>query len=121
MPGEWRGGSGIDFAFRMLEDTYVTTSVERTRNGPWGLRGGIGGRANDAVIHRADGSEGHKPKATRIPVPKGDLLSLRTEGGGGYGDPASRDPQAVRNDLADGYITEAHARRHYGHVDLDQE
>ena len=117
-PGEWRGGSGIDFAFRMLEDTYVTTSVERTRNGPWGLLGGIGGRANDAVIHRADGSEEHKPKATRIPVPKGDLLSLRTEGGGGYGDPASRDPQAVRDDLADGYITEGHARRHYGHVDL---
>ena len=117
-PGEWRGGSGIDFAFRMLEDTYVTTSVERTRNGPWGLLGGIGGRANDAVIHRADGSEEHKPKATRIPVPKGDLLSLRTGGGGGYGDPASRDPQAVRDDLADGYITEGHARRHYGHVDL---
>ncbi|GGB22982.1 hydantoinase B/oxoprolinase family protein [Allosediminivita pacifica] len=117
-PGEWRGGSGIDFAFRMLEDTYVTTSVERTRNGPWGLLGGIGGRANDAVIHRADGSEEHKPKATRISVPKGDLLSLRTGGGGGYGDPASRDPQAVRDDLADGYITEDHARRHYGHVDL---
>lgn len=112
-PGEWRGGLGVDFHFRMLEDTYVTTSVERTRNGPWGLAGGLGARANSALVERRDGSIESKPKATRIPVPKGDLLRLRTGGGGGYGDPTRRTVDAVRRDLENGYITEGHARRFY--------
>ncbi len=59
-PGEYRGGPGIDFHFRMLEDTYVTTAVERTRNAPWGLEGGGSGRANDAAIIDPDGGSGGK-------------------------------------------------------------
>ncbi|QEW20814.1 Acetophenone carboxylase delta subunit [Marinibacterium anthonyi] len=120
-PGEWRGGMGVDFAFRMLEDTYVTTSVERTLNGPWGLQGGIGGRANAVRIERADGTVEASAKATRIPMPKGDLLLLRTGGGGGYGDPARRSADAVKADLDDGYITETYARTHHPQVVLDDD
>ena len=75
--------------------------------------GGIGGRANAVRIERADGTVESKPKSTRIPMPKGDLLRLRTGGGGGYGDPAARSPEAVQADLDDGYITEDYARRHH--------
>ena len=117
-PGEWRGGVGIDFALGMLEDTFVTTAVERSKNGPWGLAGGLGGRANDAFVVRADGREEHRPKATRISIPEGQLLCLSTGGGGGYGDPARRNPEAVLSDLADGYVTEDYARRHHRHVKL---
>ena len=51
-------------------------------------------------------------------MPKGDLLTLRTGGGGGYGDPGDRAPEAVLADLADGYITEDYAKRHHPQVDL---
>ncbi|WP_210526663.1 hydantoinase B/oxoprolinase family protein [Rubellimicrobium arenae] len=112
-PGEWRGGLGIDFDFRMLEDTYVTTSVERTKNPPWGLEGGQSARANDALILRQDGTVESRPKHTRIAVRKGDVLRLSTGGGGGFGDPGGRSPEAVRRDLANGYISEEFARRHH--------
>jgi N-methylhydantoinase B len=38
-------------------------------------------------------------------VAKGDVFSLRTAGGGGFGDPAKRDPAAITADIADGYVT----------------
>jgi N-methylhydantoinase B len=53
---------------------------------------------------------------TRIPLPKGAVVHLRTGSGGGYGDPSERDPEDVRADLREGYITEDHARRHYPHA-----
>ena len=49
-------------------------------------------------------------------VVKGATLELRCGGGGGYGPPAKRDRQAVLDDLREGYITEAHARKHYPHA-----
>ncbi len=39
---------------------------------------------------------------------------MRFGGGGGYGPPEKRDPDAIRNDLRNGYITAAFAKRHYG-------
>lgn len=112
-PGEWRGGLGVDFDFRMLEDTFVTTAVERTRTPPWGLEGGGAARANDALVVRGDGTTEARPKATRIPVLKGDLLRLRTGGGGGFGAPSARAAEFVRRDLLNGYVSESHARAHY--------
>ncbi len=45
----------------------------------------------------------------------GDYLEIRTAGGGGgYGDPMQRDPEAVRRDLENGLITESYAKKHYG-------
>ena len=45
--------------------------------------------------------------------------SLETGGGGGFGPPSERDPKAVLDDLRDGYITEAHARKYYAHAFAD--
>ena len=57
-----------------------------------------------------DGSRQGFAKVTRLKVPKGSTVHLHTGGGGGYGDPAGRDPEDVRRDLRDGYISEEHAR-----------
>ena len=38
--GEFRGGLGLDIEFEMLEETFVTTVVERTKLPPWGINGG---------------------------------------------------------------------------------
>jgi N-methylhydantoinase B len=111
-PGQYRGGPGIDFHFRMLEDTFVTTAVERTKNAPWGLEGGGSGRPNGAAVINGEVVE-EKPKATRLAARKGGLIRLETGGGGGYGDPKKRPVEAVRKDLLEGYISEDFARRHY--------
>jgi N-methylhydantoinase B len=115
-PGEYRGGPGVDYHFRMLEKSYVTTVVERTKNAPWGLQGGGEARANIAGVRYPDGSYVARPKETRIEIPKDGVLELRTGGGGGYGPPSKRRVEAVRADLRDGYISEAFARRHYPHA-----
>ena len=43
-------------------------------------------------------------------------MHLHTGGGGGYGDPAERDPEAVRLDLREGYVSEEHVRAHHPHA-----
>ena len=117
-PGEFRGGSGIDIHFRMLEDTNITTVCERTRNRPWGLAGGGEGRPNGAQVRMPDGAVHNVPKTTRFVVPKGGVLELSTGGGGGYGAPINRSPAAVLRDLEAGYISRAFAAKHYPHVTL---
>lgn len=115
-PGEHRGGLGLDLSFRMLEDCYFTSALARTRLAPWGIRGGHAGRPNELTIEYPDGTVASYALRTRIPVPKGAVVHLRTGSGGGYGDPARRSPAAVRADLADGYVTPEHAATHYGHA-----
>lgn len=116
-PGRHRSGLGVDLHFHMLEDSYVTSAVERSYNQPWGLEGGRRGRPNSARLRFEDGSYGDFfAKATRLKVPKGSTLELYTGGGGGYGPPAERSVEAVQADLREGYITESHAREHYPHA-----
>jgi N-methylhydantoinase B len=115
--GRQRGGLGVDFAFRMLEDCYLTSSVERTRTAPWGLEGGACGRPNSVTVVYRNGERATLAKVTRLALPKGSLVELRTGSGGGFGPPGDRDPARIARDLREGYITEAHARSAYGHTD----
>ncbi len=114
--GKYRGGLGLDMSFHLLEDADVTAVIERCDTPPWGLVGGLEGRPNDGAIRYADASRRAIHKATRVRVPKGATLDLFSGGGGGYGPPSERDPAAVLSDLREGYISEAHARKHYGHA-----
>jgi N-methylhydantoinase B len=56
-------------------------------------------------------------KGENIPLHPGDVVCLRTAGGGGYGPPSERDSQLVRRDVDDGYITEAEASELYGRIE----
>jgi len=111
--GTHRGGLGIDFFFHALEDMQATTTVERTRNAPWGLEGGGEARPNSALLRLPDGSTRPIRKETRLNIPQGATLEYYTGGGGGYGDPNERDPERVHADIREGYLSEAHARKHY--------
>jgi N-methylhydantoinase B len=114
--GQYRGGLGVDYFFEILEDQYFTSTVERTKNAPWGISGGLEARPNAVALRYPDGTRREFAKITRLLMPKGSVLEIRTGGGGGFGDPALRKPEAVRRDLELGYITEGYARRHYPHV-----
>ncbi len=103
-------------SFEMREDSWLTSTVERTKNAPWGLVGGGSARPNALEIELPDGTRSSHAKATRVRIPEGARVHLHTGGGGGFGDPAQRDPEAVRRDLRAGYITPGHARTHYPHV-----
>ena len=96
----------------------MTAVIERCETPPWGLGGGVEGRPNDGAIRYPDASGRTIHKATRVRVPKGATLDLFS-GGGGYGPPAERDRAAVFFDLREGYISEAHARKHYAHAFAD--
>ena len=114
--GEHRGGTGLDIDIRLLEDAEVTAVIDRTRTPPAGLAGGGEARPNGAVVTLPDGSTAACAKATRLAMPRGTLLQIRTGGGGGYGDPAARDPEAVHEDVREGYVSEERARRDYPHA-----
>ena len=115
-PGKYRGGPGIDLHFRILEETFTTNVFERSKNVPWGLAGGGTGRPNMARIRMPDGKAFDAAKTTAFRVPKDGVIEVATGGGGGYGPPAERPVEKVRKDLAEGYISEAFARKHYPHA-----
>jgi N-methylhydantoinase B len=115
-PGKHRGGLGLDMSFRALEDCWLTTVIERTKNAPWGLKGGGEGRPNGATLILPDGNRRQLGKATRVRVPKGATLEMHTGGGGGFGDPDERSADAVKQDLRNGYISEHFAQQHYPRV-----
>lgn len=111
--GKWRGGAGIDFRFRMLSDAYATTVFERTQFPPWGLDGGDEGRPNRCELNIVGQEPKDVSKATAVYIPKGERLDFQTGGGGGFGNPDERSLEAIKRDIAEGYITEAFAKEHY--------
>jgi N-methylhydantoinase B len=112
--GEHRGGLGVELTYRALQKAVTNVNCERTKDPPWGLHGGKPGAVNEAVLVRGDGTAQKLLKATGVPLEPGDRLTFLTAGGGGFGDPAARDPAAVADDIAKGYVSPAAALRDYG-------
>ena len=114
--GRYRGGSALRLDVRMLHPNTVFTArgMERTRFQPWGLDGGHAGAPGDCVLNPGTARERRLGKVNVEHLAAGDVVSLRTPGGGGYGDPLARDPARVEDDLADGFISQDAARRLYG-------
>ena len=71
------------------------------------------GAVSTNVLHAADGSESVLPPMFSTTIGPGDLYVHRTAGGGGWGDPAERDPDAVRDDVLDGKVSGRAARELY--------
>jgi N-methylhydantoinase B len=75
-------------------------------------RGACGGKAGALREYRLNGEVVH-PKG-RYELATGDVLELLDAGGGGYGDPANRDPRRVEEDLRQGFVSPEAAARDYG-------
>lgn len=119
--GRYRGGLGVDLTYRALQPCVANVNCERTKDPPWGLNGGQPGAVNEATLIRADGSERKLKKATGVAMQAGDRLIFSTAGGGGWGDPHSRDRQSVAADVRTGYVSPAAAQRDYGFAVAEDE
>lgn len=113
--GQYRGGRGVAREYRILcDEALLTVAWGRHDFPPWGSGGGRDGSANYVEVVPADGSAPRRlGKAARLPLRRGDLVRLVTGTGGGWGDPALRDPALVRADLAEGLITPRDASETY--------
>lgn len=113
--GKWRGGLGHVRDFQSLaDDLLVLTSIERHEYKPWGLFGGLDGGVNDALLNPGNWGEREVRKVTNFPLRKGEILSVRSGGGGGYRAAWERDPKKVLSDVTDGYVSPVAARSLYG-------
>ena len=70
------------------------------------------------TILNPDGNAEHLGSKVMREIERGDVVSYRLAGAGGYGDPADGDPQAVGEDVAEGYLSQEAASKTYG-VDVD--
>ena len=114
--GEFRGGRGVTLDYRILgEEAFLTYAASRTDSRPWSLAEGKAGSTNYALLIRSDGTEERHHMCTMVRAGKGDVIRLVSAAGGGFGNAANRPRARVEQDLKNGYITLAQARRDYGY------
>jgi N-methylhydantoinase B len=105
--GEFRGGFGINYRLRLLRGSARASMVmDHGRFGPKGAQGGADGGLNEVEVTFADGRRyvpPHLSKDQDIELAAGDVVAVSTPGGGGFGDPAKRDPKLIEQDFRRGY------------------
>jgi len=101
---EISNGEGASFAMSSMFDRV--TYPARGRSG--------GGAGACGRVRLASGTE-LKAKGRQI-VPEGDRLIMEMPGGGGFGDPLTRDPEQVRDDVLNDLVSREAAERDYGVV-----
>ncbi len=84
--GGYRGGDGLRRDLQLLCDGTVTLLSERRDRRPSGTRGGLDGRLGRNVLVR-DGHEEALPAKVSFEAQSGDIVSIRSPGGGGWGPP----------------------------------
>lgn len=113
--GRHRGGVGVSRVYRFTAPSTGICLVYKTKTKPWPVAGGKEGDNNHVVLN---------PGTPREVVQGGsynhleidDVLANNTGGGGGYGDPLEREPEAVARDVRNGFVSPEAAEREYGVV-----
>ncbi|GAA2905570.1 hydantoinase B/oxoprolinase family protein [Nonomuraea rubra] len=103
--GRWRGGNGVVREYEFRGDTSLSLWFERSVTPAWGLAGGLAGAPPRVTLNPGTAEEREMLKANALPVRAGDVLRCESGGGGGYGPPGLRAPEATAADLAQGLIT----------------
>lgn len=119
--GRWRGGLATELAFKVFAPGSRITARNRDRSffRPWGLLGGHAAGLSDMGLN--PGKEDYKRLGnidTAVLQP-GDVLEIRSAGGGGRGDPLEREAWRVAQDVARGYVSCEAAVRDYGVIVKD--
>lgn len=110
-PGKFRGGMGIVRSIRILPESQnsrlVSASTERCKRHPWGLEGGGGGGLSSITITRQGKVLYDAPKMQGIRLQDGDVIEMRTPGGGGYGPVTQRPTEWIERDYREGRISDS--------------
>lgn len=116
-PGQWRGLCGSHYEKEVLVDAKVYTYVVGMKYPMPGICGGLAGAPNKMVIrYGSDNPFTVKHTAEWEPIAAGERIMYDYGGGGGWGDPLDRDPQAVLDDVLDEYVSVEGALRDYAVV-----
>ncbi|MEV4950088.1 hydantoinase B/oxoprolinase family protein [Streptomyces sp. NPDC053755] len=91
--GRWRGGDGVERRIRFLAPMTVTLLTGHRRVPPYGMAGGEPGALGENAVERADGTVERLGGVDTLDVHPGDVVVVRTPGGGGFG-PAAPGPDA---------------------------
>jgi N-methylhydantoinase B len=116
--GWHRGGCGTAYGFTVWSDTTASCLGDRADTPPFGIAGG--GAAKPNVVEFRTGGKRWRPefrgKQEKQLLHKGDGMDLKSPGGGGFGDPLTREIEAIESDLNLGYISRLTAENEYGAV-----
>ncbi len=120
-PGRWRGGTGLTLSVEVCGEsgTFLGRGMERFRFVPWGTCGGRAAQASKAYVNKGRPDEREVGKIDVLELKKGDVFTVETPGGGGFGDPFQREPGLVLRDVMHGVVTIESARTEYGVVISD--
>ncbi|MGA3406102.1 MAG: hydantoinase B/oxoprolinase family protein [Candidatus Bathyarchaeia archaeon] len=130
-PGKFRGGMGTRLVWRIrAKESNLSALSERHRFSPYGVFGGLSPiprvcghfcdtrlriNGQPAFAHATELFQKASPsKWSNIILHEGDQVELTLCGGGGWGPPYERDPEAVLSDVTNGFVTMDGARNHYG-------
>ena len=116
--GKYTGGRGIVLDYRIRADnSFLTAGYTRSKFPAWSLAGGKEGSSNLIEVIRKNGEREEYAFVSELNLMKDDVIRIYTGNGGGLGDPAERDPQAIREDIRNGLVSAEHAADVYGYTD----
>ena len=122
--GRQRGGTGIIRSYQALANNItVTVLADRGRNRPQGLFGGGPGARTEVTLHRRTSGKTRKnrlPAKITVVLRKGDIIEIKTAGGGGYGRPRTRDRSKIRDDVENEIVSHSYTRREHYDIPIDR-
>ncbi len=112
--GKYRGGLGLRKDIELLAEEAIMTGLgDRHDTQPYGIFGGKAGARAETILNPDTHPQTLGSKDVTS-LKRGDIVSFRLAGAGGYGPPDERDLKAIKRDIADGYISVNAAARDYG-------
>ena len=123
-PGEFRGGTGVDYQVELLvPGTLCFRGEGQGAPSGFGVSGGGEGEPAQVTFRRRGRPDDGKPEealpAYGIREVGCGVLRIQSAAGGGWGDPGGRDPEAVRRDVRNGILSPEKARADYG-IEVDK-
>ncbi len=116
-PGRFRGAPGLVTVYGPKRDPMTTIYVaDGHRTAPKGARGGLTGYTTAAIKIDRSGGERPLPSVSAELLEPGEFIVGADSGGGGYGNPLERDPERVRYDVLEKWVSLEQARDVYGVV-----
>ncbi|QIZ38568.1 hydantoinase B/oxoprolinase family protein [Saccharopolyspora sp. ASAGF58] len=113
--GRWRGGLGLERRVLVLAECEFSAQFDRMKFGVPGLLGGGEGAPGELELERSGDDVTRIPgKVVGLRLHPGDVLTVRTQGGGGLGDPRERDVAAAATDVRLGKVSRHSLTNDYG-------